>query len=87
MSMFESAKDAAKATGEKVGDWVEEQKDRLDDKADEIRADGEVARKEAEHVRAHRVSGVAHIIRPKLAQAVARVIAQPPAPWGASNGE
>ncbi|OYX59236.1 MAG: hypothetical protein B7Y93_00895 [Micrococcales bacterium 32-70-13] len=48
MSMFESAKDAAKATGEKVGDWVEEQKDRLDDKADEIRADGEVARKEAE---------------------------------------
>lgn len=39
------------------------------------------------HVRAHRVSGVAHIIRPKLAQAVARVIAQPPAPWGASNGE
>ncbi|MBX9719337.1 MAG: hypothetical protein K2X36_10930 [Microbacteriaceae bacterium] len=48
MSMFESAKDAAKATGEKVGDWVEEQKDRLGDKADEIRADGEVARKEAE---------------------------------------
>lgn len=39
------------------------------------------------HVRAHRVSGVAHIIRPKLAQAVARVVSEPPAPWGASNGE
>jgi len=34
------------------------------------------------HVRPHRVSGVAHIIRPKLAQAVARVIEQPPAPGG-----
>ena len=31
------------------------------------------------HVRAHRVQGVAHIIRPRLAQAVARVIAEPPA--------
>lgn len=38
-------------------------------------------------VRAHRVSGVGHLIRPKLAQAIARVIEQPPAPWGASNGE
>ncbi len=48
MSMFESAKDAAKATGEKVGDWVDEQKDRIGDKVDEVRADGEVHRKEAE---------------------------------------
>jgi hypothetical protein len=39
------------------------------------------------HVRAMRVSGVAHIMRPKLAHAVAAVIASPPAPWGASNGE
>jgi pimeloyl-ACP methyl ester carboxylesterase len=39
------------------------------------------------HVRAHRVSGVAHIIRPKLALAVARVVGEPPAPWGPSNGE
>lgn len=39
------------------------------------------------HVRAHRVSGVAHLMRPKLARAVAEVIALPPAPWGASNGE
>lgn len=38
------------------------------------------------HVRAHRISGVGHIIRPRLAQAVARVIDAPPAPWGASNG-
>lgn len=34
------------------------------------------------HVRAHRVSGVAHLMRPKLARAVAEVIALPPAPWG-----
>ncbi len=39
------------------------------------------------HVRAHRVSGVAHLMRPKLARAVAEVIALPPAPWGPSNGE
>ena len=32
------------------------------------------------HVRSHRVSGVAHIIRPKLAAAVAKVLAEPPAP-------
>lgn len=31
------------------------------------------------HVRTHRVGGVAHIIRPRLAQAVARVIAATPA--------
>jgi pimeloyl-ACP methyl ester carboxylesterase len=30
------------------------------------------------HVRTHRVPGVAHLVRPKLAQAVARVIAAPP---------
>ncbi len=48
MSMFENAKDAAKATGEKIGDWAEEQKDRIDDKVDEWQAEGEVKRKEAE---------------------------------------
>jgi pimeloyl-ACP methyl ester carboxylesterase len=32
------------------------------------------------HVRTHRVAGVAHLLRPKLAQAVARVISEPPAP-------
>lgn len=39
------------------------------------------------HVRVHRVPGVAHIVRPRLAQAVARVVEAPPAPWGASDGE
>jgi hypothetical protein len=39
------------------------------------------------HVRSHRVSSVAHIIRPKLAAAVAKVVAEPPAPWQASSGE
>lgn len=31
------------------------------------------------HVRTHRVPGVAHLVRPKLAQAVARVLREPPA--------
>ena len=39
------------------------------------------------HVRSQRVSGVAHIIRPKLASAVATVIAEPPADGEASSGE
>ena len=34
------------------------------------------------HVRTHRVPGVAHLVRPKLAQAVARVLREPPAPLG-----
>jgi pimeloyl-ACP methyl ester carboxylesterase len=38
------------------------------------------------HVASHRVSGVAHIIRPKLAQAVAAVIAEPPSIEGAAYG-
>ncbi len=39
------------------------------------------------HVRATRVSGVAHIVRPTLAKAVARVVEAPPAPGGDPNGE
>ena len=39
------------------------------------------------HVRSHRVSGVAHIIRPKLAAAVAKAINEPAAPGQASTGE
>ncbi len=39
------------------------------------------------HVRSHRVPGVAHLVRPKLAQAVARVIAEPPAQWVSTSGE
>lgn len=37
------------------------------------------------HVRSHRVSGVAHIIRPKLAAAVAKVVAEQPTPVEASS--
>ncbi len=39
------------------------------------------------HVRSHRVSGVAHIIRPKLAAAVAKVLSQPPAQGEDPSGE
>ena len=39
------------------------------------------------HVRSHRVSGVAHIIRPKLAAAVAKAINESATPGQASTGE
>ncbi len=39
------------------------------------------------HVRSHRVSGVAHIIRPKLATAVASALAEPTAPGEGPGGE
>ena len=38
---------AAEATGEKVGDWVDEQKERVSDKVDEMQAEAEVKKAEA----------------------------------------
>lgn len=48
MGVGESIKDAAAATGKKVGDVVENTKERVSDKADEARADAEVKKAEAE---------------------------------------
>ena len=39
MGFMDDAKDAAEATGEKVGDWVDEQKERVSDKVDEMQAE------------------------------------------------
>lgn len=48
MGFLENAKDAAEATGKKVGEWVDDTKERLSDKAEEARADADVKRAEAE---------------------------------------
>jgi hypothetical protein len=48
MGVFDDAKDAAEATGEKVGDWAEDTKDRIGDKVDEVKADTNVKRAESE---------------------------------------
>ena len=48
MGFLDDAKDAAQAAGKKVGEWVDDTKERIDDKVDEVKADAEVKRAEAE---------------------------------------
>ena len=48
MGLMDSAKDAADATGKKVGEVVDDTKERITDRIDEMRADAEVTKAEAE---------------------------------------
>jgi vacuolar-type H+-ATPase subunit H len=48
MGAFDSAKDAAEATGKKVGEWVDDAKERIGDKVDETKAEADVKRAEAD---------------------------------------
>lgn len=48
MGFLDDAKDAADATGKKVGEWADDTKERISDKVDEMQADAEVARAERE---------------------------------------
>ena len=48
MGILDDAKDAAEATGKKVGEWVDDTKERVSDNVDEVQADAEVKRAEAE---------------------------------------
>lgn len=48
MGLIDDAKDAAQATGKKVGEWVDDTKERASDKADEVQAESAVKRAEAE---------------------------------------
>lgn len=48
MGFMDNAKDAADATGKKIGETIDDTKERLSDKVDEIQADAEVKRAEAE---------------------------------------
>ncbi len=43
MGAFDEVQDAAEATGKKVGEWVDDAKERVSDKVDEIKADADVA--------------------------------------------
>jgi hypothetical protein len=52
MGILDNAKDAAEATGKKIGRAVEDAKERLSDKADEVKAESEVKKAEADVKRA-----------------------------------
>ena len=47
MGVFDDAQDAASATGEKIGEWVDDAKERVGDKVDEMKADADVKAAEA----------------------------------------
>jgi hypothetical protein len=53
MGFLDDAKDAAEATGKKVGEWADDTKERVEDKVDEMKADADVKRAEAERDRVH----------------------------------
>jgi len=48
MGFLDDAKDAAEATGKKIGEAVDDTKERISDKADEAQADAKVAQAERE---------------------------------------
>lgn len=48
MGFTDDAKDAAEATGKKVGEWADDTKERVSDKVDEVKADADVKRAEAD---------------------------------------
>jgi len=48
MGVIDDAKDAAQATGKKVGEWVDDTKERVSDKAEEAKAEADVKKAESE---------------------------------------
>jgi hypothetical protein len=53
MGFMDSAKDAADATGKKIGETIDDTKERVSDKVDEMQADADVKRAEAERDAVH----------------------------------
>jgi len=53
MGFMESAKDAADATGKKIGETIDDTKERVSDKVDEMQADADLKRAEAERDAVH----------------------------------
>jgi hypothetical protein len=53
MGLMDSAHDAAEAAGKKVGEFVDDTKERVSDKVDEMQADADVKRAEAERDAVH----------------------------------
>ena len=47
MGLMDDAKDTAEATGKKVGEWVDDTRERASDKMDEMKADADVKRAES----------------------------------------
>jgi hypothetical protein len=47
MGLMDDAKDTAEATGKKVGEWVDDTKERVSDKVDEVKADADLKAAEA----------------------------------------
>jgi len=60
MGFLDNAKDAAEATGKKVGEWADDTKERISDKVDEVKADGEVKKAEADVKRAEAERDATH---------------------------
>ena len=48
MGFLDDAKDAAEATGKKIGEAVDDTRERVEDRVDEAKADGKVAAAERE---------------------------------------
>jgi hypothetical protein len=53
MGFMDNAQDAADATGKKVGEFVDDTKERVSDKIDEMQADADVKRAEKERDAVH----------------------------------
>jgi len=53
MGLMDTAKDAAEATGKKVGEAFDDAKERVSDTVDEMQADAEVKKAEAERDAVH----------------------------------
>ena len=53
MGFMDSAKDTADATGKKIGETLDDTKERISDKVDEMQADADVKRAEAERDAVH----------------------------------
>jgi hypothetical protein len=48
MGIFDDTKDAAQATGKRIGEWVDDTRDRIGDRVDAAKADAEVKRAEGD---------------------------------------
>jgi hypothetical protein len=53
MGFMDNAKDAAEATGKKIGEAFDDTKERISDKVDEMQADAKVKQAEAERDAVH----------------------------------
>ena len=71
MGLLDDAKDAAEATGKKIGETVDDAKERVSDRADEAKADADVKKAERERDKSNDAAE---------AERVRRQIGMPPAP-------